>query len=406
MSEPRLARRISLPLLLFFGLGNILGAGIYVLVGKVAGVAGMHAPFSFLVALVVVSFTALSYTELVSRYPVAAGAAVYVEKGLSAAVLPHVVGITIALSGLISAAVMTLGFVGYLSELLPLNETAALLAILGALGAVAIWGIGESVAIVGLLTLIEIGGLVMILWVGYPEFATLPERIGEIVPSMEWDVWRTILLGGFLAFYAFIGFEDIVNIGEEVKRPERSFPPAILLALLIATLLYIGVSLVSILIIPPERLAGSEAPFAEMYTLATGKEASVIVLISLFAIINGALVQIIMASRIFYGMSMNGWLPGVFRYVHPKTRTPVTATVAAVVIAGAFALWLPLTALAELTSTLILIVFTLVNLALFRIKKENPAPEGVRTIPIWVPLAGAAVNLLFLTVKALSFWTA
>lgn len=400
MPEPdNLARRITLPLLLFFGLGNILGAGIYVLVGKVAGVAGMYAPFSFLAALTVVLFTALSYTELVSRYPVAAGAAVYVEKGLSFRWLPHMVGITIAFSGLISAAVMTQGFVGYLSELLPVRETAALLAVLGALGIVAVWGIGESVAIVGILTLVEIAGLLMILWVGFPAFALLPERIGEILPPMDWGVWHTIMLGGFLAYYAFLGFEDIVNIGEEVKRPEGTFPIAILLALLISTLFYISVSLLSVLMIAPEQLAATEAPFALMYTRATGEAPTAIAYISLFAIINGALVQIIMASRIFYGMSMNGWLPRALRYVHPKTRTPVTATIAALLIATVFALWLPLTSLANMTSTLILVVFTLVNLALYRIKRRDPSPAGIRTVPLWVPLAGAAVNLLFLGIK-------
>jgi len=400
MPEPRkLARRITLPLLLFFGLGNILGAGIYVLVGKVAGIAGMHAPFSFLTALAVVSFTALSYSELVSRYPVSAGEAVYVARGFKLALLPPLVGVVVAFSGLISTAVMVLGFVQYLGAMVSVNETLTLLAVLVLLGAVAAWGIGESVAVAALLTLVEIGGLLLILWVGWPALATLPERLPEILPPFEWQSWQAILLGGFLAFYAFIGFEDMVNIGEEVKAPERNFPPAILMALAIVTLLYVSISLVSILMMTPAEVSACDAPFAALYTLATGREATLIALISLFAVINGALVQIIMASRIFYGMSMNGWMPRFLQYVHPKTRTPLSATALALLIAAVFALWLPLTTLANATSTLILIVFTLVNLALYRIKRRDPFPAGIRTVPIGVPLAGAAVNLLFLGIK-------
>jgi len=399
---PKLARRIGLPLLLFFGLGNILGAGIYVLVGKVAGAAGMYAPLSFIVALAVASLTAMSYSELASRYPVSAGEAVYVAEGLPYAFLPSAVGIAIAFSGLISAAVMALGFVGYLGALTEVNGTAALAAVLAALGAVAVWGIGESVAVAAALTLIEVGGLLLMVWIGLPALAELPQRLPELVPKAEWATWSAIVSGAFMAFYAFIGFEDMVNIGEEVKAPERNLPRAIFLALGAAALLYVAVSLVGILMLPPETLSRSEAPFALLYSRATGEDATVIALISLFAVINGALVQIIMASRIFYGMSVNGWLPTLLGRVHPRTRTPVAATLLAVGIVAVFALLLPLETLAQTTSTLILVIFSLVNLALVRIKRRRPAPEGVKTVPIWIPVAGLTLNILFLAAKFFS----
>jgi APA family basic amino acid/polyamine antiporter len=398
----QLARKITLPLLLFYGLGNILGAGIYVLIGEVAGLAGLYAPFSFVLALVIASFTALSYSELAVRYPVSAGEAVYVREGLRSRTLSTVVGLTIALAGLVSAATIACGFAGYLTELLPLPEPAVIVGVVIILGAIAAWGIGESVAIASAITLVEIGGLLLILWVGAPAFIQLPERLPGLVPPMELESWHGIALGGFLAFYAFLGFEDMVNIAEEVKEPSRSFPAAILLALLIATLLYVGVSLVSILLLPPEQLSASHAPFATLYRHATGEDSTLITCISMLAVINGALIQIIMASRITYGMSRKGWLPAPLSYVHPLRKTPLLSTLLVTMVTIAFALWLPLVSLANLCSSLILIVFIMVNISLIRIKLRTPAPEGVHTVPFWVPVAATFLNLIFLAVQYLS----
>ncbi|MEN8146745.1 MAG: APC family permease [Campylobacterota bacterium] len=403
MAQPQqLLRKITMPMLLFYGLGNILGAGIYVLIAEVANTSGMYAPFSFLVALIIVSFTALSYGELASRYPDAAGVALYVKKGLGSTNLSVIIGLTIALAGLISAATIARGFTGYLAELIPLPEWAALLGLIGVLSLIAIWGIGESVAIAVTITFIEIGGLLLILWIGLPVLPTLAERVPELIPPFEWDVWYTISLGGFLAFYAFLGFEDMVNIAEEVKTPSKAYPKAILLSLIIATLLYLSVSLVSVLLLTPQQLATTNAPFATIYEHATGKEATVITVIGIFAIINGALIQIIMASRMVYGISKKGWLPSPLSYVNAKTKTPVIATLLVSIVTLGFALWLPLVTLAKLTSFLILIVFTVVNAALIRIKRRHPDPEGAYLIPYWVPVAGLVVNLTFLTLQLFS----
>jgi len=403
MSRPQqLIRKITMPMLLFYGLGNILGAGIYVLIAEVANTAGMYAPFSFLIALVIVSFTALSYGELASRYPDAAGVAIYIKKGLGSTRLSVLIGLTIAVAALISAATIARGFAGYLGELVPLPEWAVLVGLIGVLGLIAVWGISQSVALAVTLTFVEIGGMLLILWIGLPLLQTLPERASELIPPAEWKVWYAISLGGFLAFYAFLGFEDMANIAEEVKSPSRSYPAAILLSLLIATLLYLSVSLVSVLLLSPEQLSATDAPFATIYALATGKDTTIITVISMFAIINGALIQIIMASRMVYGISKKGWLPPFLAYVNARTKTPIIATVLVSAITLGFALWLPLVTLANLTSTLILIVFTVVNISLLRIKRRNPAPEGVYLIPLWVPVAGAAVNILFLCLQLFS----
>lgn len=403
MAQPQqLLRKITMPMLLFYGLGNILGAGIYVLIAEVANTSGMYAPFSFLMALVIVSFTALSYGELASRYPDAAGVALYVKKGLGSTNLSVIIGLTIALAGLISAATIARGFTGYLAELTPLPEWLALLGLITILGLIAIWGIGESVAIAVTITFIEIGGLLLILWIGLPVLPTLAERAPELIPPLEWDVWYGISLGGFLAFYAFLGFEDMVNIAEEVKAPSKAYPRAILFSLIIATLLYLSVSLVSVLLLTPQQLATTDAPFATIYEHATGNEGTLITIIGIFAIINGALIQIIMASRMVYGISKKGWLPSPLSYVNSKTKTPVVATLLVSAITLGFALWLPLVTLAKLTSFLVLIVFTVVNIALIRIKRQHPDPEGAYLVPFWIPVAGLVVNIIFLALQLFS----
>ncbi len=404
MAEPQqLRRNISMPMLLFYGLGNILGAGIYVLIAEVANIAGMYAPFSFLIALIIVSFTALSYAELSSRYPDAAGVALYVKKGLGSTPLSVVVGLTIALAALISAATIARGFTGYLAELAALPEWLSLIGLIALLGLIAIWGIGESVAIAVSMTFVEIAGLLLIIWIGVPVLPTLAERANEFIPSMRWDVWYGIGLGGFLAFYAFLGFEDMVNIAEEVQEPSKAYPKAILIALVVATILYLSVALVSVLLLSPQQLAVTEAPFATIYEHATGKEATLITVIGIFAIINGALIQIIMASRMVYGLSKRGWLPTSLAYVSTKTRTPVVATLLVCAVTLGFALWLPLITLATLTSFLILAVFTVVNIALIRIKMHNPHPVGVYLAPIWVPVTGVILNSTFLLLQLFSF---
>jgi len=400
MSKPqRLARKITMPMLLFYGLGNILGAGIYVLLAEVANTAGMYAPVSFLVALVIVSFTALSYGELASRYPDAAGVALYIKKGFGSTNLSVITGLTISLAALISAATIARGFAGYLSKLTPLPEWIALSGLIAVLGFIAVWGIGESVAIAVILTFVEIGGLLLILWIGLPALTSLAERAHELIPPLEWDVWYGISLGGFLAFYAFLGFEDMVNIAEEVKAPSQAYPKAILLSLLIATLLYLSISVVSVLLLSAQQLSATEAPFATIYTEATGRGATLITLISIFAIVNGALIQIIMASRMVYGISKRGWLPSILSYVSARTKTPVVSTLLVSMITLGFALWLPLVTLANLTSFLILIVFSVVNAALIRIKLRDPAPKGVYSVPFWVPFAGVVVNVTFLVIQ-------
>ena len=408
---PELKRSLSLLQITLYGLGTILGAGIYVLVGKVAGDAGMYAPVSFLVAAVLAVLTGLSYAELCARYPKSAGVAFYTHQGFGRRHLSVTAGFLIILTGLVSAATLVNGFVGYLHVFVALPDWLVITLLVLALGALAAWGIAESVFAASAITLIEVGGLLLILFVAGDSLADLPARLPELIPPLDGSAWHGILLGAFLAFYAFIGFEDMVNVAEEVKRPERNLPRAILIAVGVSTLLYLLVALVAVLAMPPHELSQTRAPLAAIYERATGSAPILISVISLFAVVNGALVQIIMGSRVFYGMSREGWLHRALGRVHVRTRTPLLATALVTALVLVLALWLPLVTLAKATSFIILIVFAIVNLALARIKFRSPTtpwmeevelrrewqsrPQGVRVYPLWVPIAG------FITTTAL-----
>ena len=389
----RLKRSIGLPLLLFYGLGNILGAGIYVLIGKVAGEAGMYVPLAFFTAFIVAAFSAFTYSELSARYPLSAGAAVYVDEGFHSASLARLTGVLIGCSGMVSAATISRGFYGYFSTFLPLPEVLVIASIILLLGALTMWGISQSVGFAASLTVIEIVGLLLVVWVGKDALATLPARIDTLIPPMQSSAMIGILLGSFLAFFAYIGFEDMVNIAEEVKNPQRNLPAAILLALLIASLMYASVALIAVLSLDQDTLSASQAPLADVLAATSDMDPRIISMISMIAIVNGALIQMIMASRLFYGMAVKGWLWHKLAKVNAKTRTPINATALVVVLTLGLALWIPLETLARGTSYLVLVVFALANAALLMIKRTQSTPEGIINNPLWVPALGLFSSL-------------
>lgn len=354
-TQPTLRRRLSLVHITLYGLGTTIGAGIYALIGEVAGAAGMFAPISFLVAALLV-----------------------------------------VLAAVVSSATIINGFVGYFQTLFDVPRAVAITALALALCGLAAWGIGESVTVAAVFTVMEIGGLLLIIWAGGDSLADLPARAVEFVPPGTALAWGGIMTGAFLAFYAFIGFEGMVNVAEEVKDAPKVLPFAIVITLVVTLLLYMAVAVVSVLTVPPDELAASGAPLALVFERGSGTSALPITAISVFAIVNGALIQMILASRVLYGMAGQGWIPAVLGRVHPYTRTPVIATgLVAAVILG-LALWFQLGLLAKATSVVALIVFTVVNLSLWRVKRRAPAPAGLTIYPTWVPVAGAVVSAGFL----------
>ncbi|MEE4185999.1 MAG: APC family permease [Gammaproteobacteria bacterium] len=390
--HPALKRDIGLVLFALYGTGNIIGAGIYVLVGEVAGAAGTLAPLAFVIAAIVAGLTGLSYGELAARYPVAAGEAVYVSAAFQRRWLAVAAGLLIAAAGLVSAATMARGFVGYFQLFVPLHEVLIITGLVSALTVLAVRGIAESARFAAVLTLVEAGGLLWIAAVAAPNLPTLAQLPAAALLQPGEPVWSGVFTGVFIAFFAFIGFEDMVSIAEEVKDPARTIPRGIVLAFALASTLYLLVVTVAIATLPPAELAQSEAPLAAVYRAATGQPAVFIGLIGIVAVVNGALIQIIKGARVFYGMSNNGWLPTFLGTVSPRTQTPVTATLVAGGSVWLLALLLPLVRLAELTSACVLIVFILVNLALLRIRRAQPAAAERRGLPLWVPALGAACS--------------
>ncbi len=399
-----LKRNVTLTMLVFFGLGNIFGAGIYVLIGKMAGITGVYIPLSFLVASIVVLFTALTYAELSARYPVSAGEAVYTNAGFKSPILSTAVGLTIALTGLLSSATILHGFHGYLSTFIQTPELVTTLIVVILLSTIAIWGISKSITVTAILTLIETFGLSMIIYVGIDHVSLDSETLKTFLPPMDISILNSIILGAFLAFYAFIGFEDMVNIAEEVKDPTHTMPKAIITTLIIATLFYIAVAVVSISVVPVDELAHSSAPLAKVYETATHSSATILSIIAIFAVINGALIQIIMVSRIFYGMSREGWMPKFLGNINPKTSTPINATLLSGVLVFILAAVFPLLTLAKSTSFLIFIVFTIVNASLVLIKRKDPNPPGIHTYSIIIPIVAIILNIMMLGFQIVSIW--
>jgi len=400
--KPELKRVLSLPLLVLYGLGTTIGAGIYALIGKVADVAGFHAPLSFLVASLLAGVTALSFAELSVRFPKSAGEAVYVRNGLRSDALAVAVGFMVIAVGLVSAAAVVNGFAGYFKDLVAAPRSAAIIGVIIVLGGVAAWGIGQSVAAAAAITLVEVGGLAVIIWGGHESLAALPAHVGDFLPPLELGAWTGLLAGAFLAFYAFIGFEDMVNVAEEVRDVSRNLPLAIVITFVATLVLYLLVAAISVLALPPRELAASPAPLSLLFERTTGASGSVISAVAILATINGALIQIIMASRILYGLAAQELLPPWFGQVHPKTRTPVNATAAATGIVLVLALPLGLAVLAQITSALALVIFALVNLSLWRIKERDRHSAAANwRLPRWVPAVGFLVTVGFLAAEGL-----
>lgn len=399
----KLKQSMSLWTATFYGLGTILWAWIYVLVGKVAWFSWMLTPFAFIIAAILAVFSAFSYAELSSRYPRSAWAALYVFEWFKSVWLSRIVGFLVFMSWLISAWVLANGFGAYFTVFVPdVAQRVPALWILLLLGTIAFIWINLSSFLVTAITILEVGWLLFIIRVARGGFAMLPDVAMDMLPTFTGGAWSAVILGSFLAFYAFIGFEDLANVAEEMKNPKKDMPKAIIMIMILSTLLYLLVALVAVLGLPMAELTASEKPLAVLYEHITWKPAIIISLISLFSIMNGVLVQIIMASRLMYGMADNGWIPKWLAYVSPKTQVPVISTGIVLAVMILVTMTGTLQSLASLTSFIILTIFSFINLGLCLIKyrESKLPPEEVDTnhftIPFWIPLLGLLVNVFFI----------
>lgn len=391
-----LKRGLTLPLIIFYGIGTILGSGIYVLVGKVAEEAGIHAPISFMVAGVIAVFSGLSYAELASRFPEAAGPVTYMQRAFSLKWLSAFVGLAIVLSSILSTATVFNGFTGYLGEFILLPKILTITILTVVLVGFAVWGIVQSAWLIFLITLIELGGILFFIFVSADLVVEEHQALTEVFSLPPIDQWNAILGGAFIAFFAFIGFEDLVSEAEETINPRRNIPIAIIVSLVILTFLYLAVSLITIVALPVDELSNSTAPLADVLKTKNTTYAYAISLIGLITSLNGAMVQFILGSRILYGMSKKAMVPDFFGQVHPKTQTPILATLVVAIFTFAIAVNFEIKDLAEYTDFVLIFVFTLVNLSLWVVKKKDASgPKGV-SYPLWVPVMGFFLSLAFL----------
>lgn len=394
-----LVRSLTLGHVVLYGLGVTIGAGIYVLVGPAIGRAGAWAPLAFLLAAALMSLSAASFAELGSRLPVAAGEAAYVREGFGSDRLATATGFAVIVISIVSAAAISVGSAGYIGQIVPLPQPVIIAGVVIAMGLIAAVGVKESVTFAGVMTVIEIGGLLMIIAAGLLLAPGAPAAAPAAAAGVAAAPAAALTMAGLmsttlLAVFAFLGFEGLANIAEEVEKPQRNLPLAIFLTLVITTALYIAVLWVALRAVPAAEIAMSPAPLAIVFERTTGADPRIMTLIAIVATLNGIIVQIIMSARVLYGLAGQGSIPAALGAVDARTHTPIAATVLTVACVLVLAVALPLDELADWTSRMILMLFAVVNGALAAIKlREKESPKGIFTVPAWVPWTGAAVTL-------------
>jgi len=372
----KLNRSISLTGLVFYGVGTMIGGGIYALLGKVAGAAGLFTPWSMLLAGVMAVFSALTFAELSSRMPYAGGPAKYIAEGFGSTKLGSVFGWLVVATGIVSAATLTVAMSGFFLDLFELPVVIGKLIVVLTLLFPACWGIKQSVVAVALVTLIEVIGLLLVIAVNIDAFSNMDWNITNFIPSADGIIWSGIIAGSFIAFYAFIGFEDMVALAEEVKASKKNLPIAIIISVVITLILYIAIAVTAIVGGELSEFVSSNTPMAHLVKSSSWLSPQVLVFISLLAGFNGALVQVIMASRIMYGMANENQAPKFFKAINNKTRTPIRASLVVALILLTLAIFVELITLAKLTSGIILFVFAGMNFCLLKIKLEKKALDS------------------------------
>jgi amino acid transporter len=397
--EAGLKKAIGRNMLLFFVVGDVLGAGIYALVGEVGGRVGGAIWTSFGVALLLAFLTAFAYAELVTKYPRAAGAALYVNKAFRAPFVTFLVAFAVMSSGITSAATLSTAFGGdYLKQFVELPGVLASLIFIVVVALVNFRGISESVKLNIALTCIELSGLLLIAVIAA---AAVLNGDGDTGRAFEFKDGETvpiaILAGAALAFYALIGFEDSVNVAEETEHPQRDYPRALFGGLLAAGAIYLVVTVLASMAVPTVRLADSSGPLLEVAKVGPlAIDTKVFALIALFAVANGALINMIMASRLVYGMSREGIVPKVFGGVHSERRTPLAAILFTTALCMVLIAIGTLEKLADTTVTLLLCVFILVNVSVLVLRRDRVGHDHFHA-PSVIPVVGAVICAVLLT---------
>ncbi|MBA3817490.1 MAG: APC family permease [Deltaproteobacteria bacterium] len=397
-----LARAIGGKMLIVFIVGDILGAGIYALVGKLSGLVGGMIWLPLAIGFSVAALTAGSYAELVGKYPKAAGAALYTHRAFGKPFITFLVAFAVMMSGIASASAAALAFGGrYLTVFFPDSPT--LLAAYGFLGAVTIvnfLGVSESVKVNLVLTVVEVTGLLIVIVVGVIGIA---RGEGDTSRAFTLEAPDGALLGVLgataLGFYALIGFEDSVNLAEETEEPSRTFPRALFTGIAITGVVYVVIAFIAVTLVPPGTLAKSSGPLLEVVSAAGVQfPPKLFAIIALLAIGNTALINMMMASRLLYGMANEKIVPAALAKVHSGRRTPIVAIGFTVLISFALITYGRYSAdavrdLADTTVLLLLLVFALVNIAVL-VLRDRPVDHAHYRTPTWIAVLGAATTLV------------
>ena len=372
--ESQLSPTLTKKMLLLFIVGDILGGGIYARTGEVAGEVGGALWTGFALAGVIAAFTAASYAELVAKYPQAAGAALYVHKAFKRPLLTFIVAFAVMCSGVSSAAALATAFGGdYLSEFVELPTVLVGLAVIAGVSLINFRGIKESAGFNLGCTLIELGGLFLVVVIGA---AFLFDGGGDAARAFEFKDSDTtpallVIAGASIAFYALIGFEDAVNVAEETKDSTHAFPRTLFMGLGIAGSVYLVVAIIAGMTVPADTLAGSDGPLLEVVTQGPlAVDSKLFSAIALFALVNGCLLNLVMASRLLYGMANEGVVPRVLGRVHEGRRTPWVAILFSTAVAAVLVTLGDLETLADTTVLLLLLVFIFVNVALLVLRRQ------------------------------------
>lgn len=397
--QPALKRVMGPGLLLLFIVGDILGTGIYALTGKVAGEVGGAVWLPFLVAFAVAMLTAASYLELVTKYPRAGGAAVYTHRAFRVHFLTFLVAFTVMCSGLTSASSAAIAFAGNLDEAVGLELASGTWPLIGialcfitAVAVVNLRGVAESVRLNVVLTCVELSGLLIIIAIGAWAISQGQgdlSRAGQLRVDQGESPFRAVTAATALAFFALVGFEDSVNMAEETRDPVKIFPKIMLTGLTITGVVYILVAIASVTLVSPEDLGQGETPLLKV--VAAGAPAFpvwVFAFITMFAVANSALINMLMASRLLYGMANEQVLPPVLGRVLPGRRTPWVAIVFTTAIAVGLITFADLATLGGTTSLLLLGVFTVTNVAVLVLRRD-PADHRHFRAPTVLPILGA-----------------
>lgn len=397
----KLQRHIGLFALTLYGVGDILGSGIYGLVGKAAGQLGNFVWLAFLVSFLLALLTGLSYAALGARYPRAAGSSFVIWKAFRIPFIAFVAGMATMASGLTSMAAAANIFSGYLNGML--DFVPVWMGILGfvlLLSGIVFAGIKESMWANTVCTVIEVTGLLLIIAAGIPFIGQVDLLDMKSIPNASLLTPTLVLSGAVLTFYSFVGFEDLINVSEEVIKPKRTVPLALMTAMLIASVIYMLVAIVAVSVVPADKLAASKEPLVDVIRVAwPWFPSKLFSVIALFAVTNTALLNFVMASRLMYGLGNLGLLPKFVSKVHGRTKTPYIAIAIVFLIFLVLALVGNVASLARATSLFVLLVFMCMNASLFVFQREDRKKKRKITrwrIPQVIPVLGVIGTIVMM----------